>query len=107
MSLPASTNDPGLPQYRKPRADLYTMLLIVALIALILGCICLWAENAAYDWKFKGGPTVTKLEGERWKVKVAATTFFLSPSSFLLPPYISPGTDAQSPAATRPLRPCA
>lgn len=40
--------------YRKPRADLYTVLLIVALIALISGIFCLYAEMAAYDFEFRG-----------------------------------------------------
>ena len=45
--------------YRKPRADLYTVLLIFALIAILLGILCLYFENEMYDWDHQGGPTVS------------------------------------------------
>lgn len=35
------------------------MLLVLALLALIVGILCLWFENAEYEWKYKGGPTVS------------------------------------------------
>ncbi len=30
--------------YRKPRADIYTLMLALALVAIILGCVCLHLE---------------------------------------------------------------
>lgn len=58
-SLKSSDELPAAPQYRKPRADVYTVLLVLALLALIAGILCLWGENAEYEWKYKGGPTVS------------------------------------------------
>lgn len=58
MSQPTLSNEPT-PQFRKPRANVYTVLLLVALIALIIGCLCLWGVNAGLQWKWKGGPPVS------------------------------------------------
>jgi hypothetical protein len=62
ISSPASSSGrkPGGP-YRKPRADLYTVLLALALIAILLGIVCLYFENDTYDWDYTGGPTVSIL----------------------------------------------
>ncbi len=38
----------------KPQANIYTALLIVSLAAVIIGCICLYAEMNAYE--FNMGP---------------------------------------------------
>ena len=54
MSLPDSNNKSGGP-YRKPRADVYTVLLILALIAILLGILLLYLEQKPYDFKFRGG----------------------------------------------------
>jgi len=65
LSAPSPTsNKPGGP-YRKPRADVFTMLLLISLVALILGIICLYAEMEAYQWEFKGGPTITSVGNEK------------------------------------------
>jgi hypothetical protein len=55
---PGSSNVPG--GYRKPRADLYTVLLIVALLALVIGTIFLYLETAQYEGNppYKGVPSV-------------------------------------------------
>jgi hypothetical protein len=34
--------------YRKPRADLYTVLLAIALVGIVIACVCLYLEVAAY-----------------------------------------------------------
>lgn len=47
------------PLYRKPRADLYTVLLVLALLAVLIGILFLYLEMETYDFKFKGGPSVT------------------------------------------------
>jgi len=49
----------GAPRRRKPGADIYTVLLILALLALIVGLVCLYLEMAAYEFKLDGGPRVT------------------------------------------------
>ena len=37
----------------KPKANIYTMLLILSFLAIIIGCICLALEMKAYDWNIK------------------------------------------------------
>ncbi len=46
------------PRYRKPRADLYTMLLLIAWIALLLGILVLYLEMKEYNFEFKGAPAM-------------------------------------------------
>jgi hypothetical protein len=55
---PPKSSEPYTGPYRKPRADVYTFLLIVALLALIIACLCLWGEMQLYEMKIKGGPPV-------------------------------------------------
>ena len=43
---------------RKAKPDIYTVLLVIALLAVILGIVFLWLYNADYGWNFKGGPGV-------------------------------------------------
>lgn len=38
---------------QKPRANVYTAMLALALVAIIVGCICLSAELNAYNWDYK------------------------------------------------------
>ncbi len=59
MSLDSS-NSSGSP-YRKPRADLYTVLLALALIAILLAILCLYLEMEMYDFKFKGATVAAPL----------------------------------------------
>jgi hypothetical protein len=49
-----SKNDDFPVQYRKPRPDVYTVLLILALIAILVTILCLWAEMGMYDSQLKG-----------------------------------------------------
>ena len=37
----------------KPKANIYTALLVLSFVAIVVGCICLYAEMNAYDWKVK------------------------------------------------------
>jgi hypothetical protein len=53
VSLPASSSP--APQYRKPRANLYTALLAIALVAVLLGILCLYLVLESYEWK--SGPS--------------------------------------------------
>ena len=44
-------------RYRKPRADVYTLLLGIALVALILACVFAFLEVSDYgDQPFSGAP---------------------------------------------------
>ncbi len=71
MSLPSSTEDsapaPAAPlasmepvaparQFRKPKADVYTMMLVMSLIAIILAIVCLYFEMKDSDFDFKSAP---------------------------------------------------
>lgn len=65
MSTPKSTNPletsaPIRPtvSHRKPKADMYTVLLVISLIAVLLGILFLYLNMDRYDFRFKGGPTV-------------------------------------------------
>lgn len=50
--------------YRKPRVDIYTALLAIALAAVILATIFAYLETADYgDQKYRGAPTVMRTEG--------------------------------------------
>jgi len=44
--------------YRKPRPDMYTALLAIALVAILLAILALWLEMSVYNFEFKGGPPV-------------------------------------------------
>ena len=58
MSSPNLTNS-AKPRasFRKPRADIYTVLLVLALVAILIGLTFLVLEMDMYSWDFKGGPT--------------------------------------------------
>jgi hypothetical protein len=52
--------EPAEPQvYRRPTADIYTVLLSVALIAAAIAATALWMVMRDYDYTIKGGPTPT------------------------------------------------
>ena len=39
----------------KPKANIYTVLLVLAFAAILIGCICLYAEMNAYEFNLKAG----------------------------------------------------
>ncbi len=54
MSLPDSSSDrPRGVLVRKPQTTIYTMLLLVALLALVASCLLLVLELTHYDFQFK------------------------------------------------------
>lgn len=54
---PPSAAERAEPQvYRKPRADVYTVLLSIALIAIGIAATALWLTMAQYKYEIKGGP---------------------------------------------------
>jgi hypothetical protein len=40
---------------QKPRANIYTAMLAVSLVAIIIGCVFLALELGEYDWQFNAG----------------------------------------------------
>ncbi len=43
-------------EYRKPRADVYTVLLVIAIAMLVVGTMMLWWTMKEYNYEIKGGP---------------------------------------------------
>jgi hypothetical protein len=37
----------------KPKANIYTVLLILSFVAILVGCLCLYGEMKAYDFAIK------------------------------------------------------
>lgn len=62
MSLPESTETQegsvSAGPRRKPRPDLYTVLLVIALVAILVGILFLYLEMRLYEFKLDGGPRV-------------------------------------------------
>lgn len=57
MSAPDSNLSRPI-RYRKPKADIYTLLLAIALVALILACVFVFLEIKDYgDQPFSGAPS--------------------------------------------------
>jgi hypothetical protein len=61
--LPRKSNDTGEVLYRKPRANVYTAMLLIALLALVLGIVALYMEMAQYKFEFRRAPSVSALVG--------------------------------------------
>lgn len=57
----ADYNDKPSGYYRKPRFDIYSLLLLIAWIALLLGILLLYLEMEMYNFEFQGGPAVSLL----------------------------------------------
>jgi hypothetical protein len=57
VSPPNSTNKPG-GSFRKPRADFYTILLVIALLAILVAILFLYLHMQTYNFELKGGPPV-------------------------------------------------
>jgi hypothetical protein len=49
----SSNKEKEVTAYRRPDANVFTLLLVVALVALIIGCIFLYVEMRAYEFKSK------------------------------------------------------
>ena len=57
MSSPVLSNPQGT-AYRKPQADVYTALLALAVVALILGMVCLYFEMQRFEFDLKPPPVL-------------------------------------------------
>lgn len=56
MSPPDSTSPVKTAAYSpKAKSDIYTVMLIIAFVALLLGCILLALELTSYNWDVKAG----------------------------------------------------
>jgi hypothetical protein len=60
VSPPKSSNNPG-GTFRKPRADLYTILLVIALLAILTAILFLYLHMQNYNFELKGGPPVAMI----------------------------------------------
>jgi uncharacterized membrane protein len=57
---PTSSEEKYTGPYRKPRPDLYTVMLIVALLAMLVAVVMLYYERGEYQFKNKGAPSVSR-----------------------------------------------
>ncbi len=55
---PRNSEDGPVGFYRKPQPDLYTVMLVVALLALIVAAVFLYLESAMYSSALRGAPGV-------------------------------------------------
>ncbi len=53
---PKTTAPAASEVYRKPKADVYTVLLVVALLMIVLATVSLWVTMKDNDYMIKGGP---------------------------------------------------
>ncbi len=60
MSPAKSSNNPG-GTFRKPRADLYTVLLVIALLAILVAILFLYLHMQSYNFELKAGPPVVMI----------------------------------------------
>lgn len=54
----AKVKEPKAPKQRgvvveKPKANIYTVMLILALVAILIGCLALYGEMASYNFELK------------------------------------------------------
>jgi hypothetical protein len=59
---PSSTDKPSVEtQYRKPKADLYTLMLVISLVAILVGILFLCLYNGVYEWKMNENVTTSMI----------------------------------------------
>jgi len=59
---PAKAAKAAKPRQPSPPADVYTFFLAIALIAVLVAILFLCLEMSPYDFKFKGGPPVVRMD---------------------------------------------
>ena len=62
MSRADSTDSPRGVYVQKPKADIYTVLLAIALVAILIACLLLFLEVRAYNYDFRTGRSIR----QRW-----------------------------------------
>jgi hypothetical protein len=62
-ALPPSSTDKAIvdTQYRKPKPDLYTLLLVISLVAILVGIIFLCLYNSVFEWKLSDPSVQTSM----------------------------------------------
>jgi hypothetical protein len=91
-----STETQGIPlpvaAHRKPRPDLYTALLVLALLAVLIGILFLYLEMSVYEFNLKGGPMgmVNQFSVVCFQSFVVSSWFPVHPSTFPLPLIANP-----------------
>lgn len=53
MSQADSTDSPRGVYVQKPKADIYTVMLAIALVAILVACLCLFLEMRAYNYDIR------------------------------------------------------
>jgi len=67
--LPRVSNDSDEEVYRKPRPNVYTVMLLVSLLAILFGTLLLYLHMQRYDFRLNGAPAVSfwhALGGDSW-----------------------------------------
>ncbi|MBI1904403.1 MAG: hypothetical protein HYS13_25180 [Planctomycetia bacterium] len=77
MSQPDLSSQQGV-VVQKPKSDVYTMMLVISLIAMAVAIIFLLIEASKYDWDFKAQDVKSAVQG------ASATALDLRPSARLL-----------------------
>ncbi len=54
---------PAKPRQPSPPADVYTVFLAIALVAILVAILFLCLEMSPYEFKFNGGPPVVRIDG--------------------------------------------
>jgi hypothetical protein len=67
VSPAKSSNDPNYP---KPRADMYTVLLVIALLAILVAILFLYLHMQSYNFEIKAGPPVSMIV-DVWRSAIA------------------------------------
>jgi hypothetical protein len=62
--------------HRKPQADLYTILLVLALLAVLVAILFLYLYMKSYEFKTAGGPSVTMVSRQ---ISLVASSLFSGP----------------------------
>lgn len=52
-SAPAASAAARGVKVEKPKANIYTVMLVLSFVAILVGCLCLYAEMSAYEFAFK------------------------------------------------------
>lgn len=76
--MPRKSSDTTTPLYRRPRADVYTALLLIAFIGLVLGIVALYFEMADYKFEFRRAPSASVMP--QWPAAVAHAALGHGPS---------------------------
>ena len=100
MSTASSTTEKkAATVYSKPRANVYTVLLVISLLAIIVGCVFLYLFMAEYEFKIKGGPMASLQRPGATTTQGAVPGLSSSVENILA----QASTDAAAPIAILPL----